>query len=94
MGMQSDGQAKTLTATGAVFGGPARLMGIYYVASGTAGSVVIKDGGASGTTVLTIATPASATATSYVDLSAAPIRCETSAHATISNVTSTTVLYA
>jgi len=94
MGMQSDGKATTVTESGAVFGGPARIMGIYYVASGTAGSVVIKDGGASGTTLLTIATPASATATNFVDLSAAPIRCETSAYATISNVTSTMVLYA
>jgi hypothetical protein len=92
--VQSDGKATTVTASGAVFGGPARIMGIYYVASGTAGSVVIKDGGSGGSTVLTIATPASATATSYVDLSAAPIRCATSAYATISNVTSATVLYA
>jgi hypothetical protein len=94
MGMQSDGQATTVTASGAVFGGPARIMGIYYVASGTAGSIVIKDGGSGGTAVITVATPASATATSYVDLSAAPIRCATSAYATISNVTSATVLYA
>lgn len=92
--MHSDGKTTTVTASGAVFGGPARIMGIYYVASGTAGSVVIKDGGASGTAVITVATPASATATSYVDLSAAPVRCETSAYATIADVTSVTVLYA
>jgi len=92
--MHSDGKTTTVTASGAVFGGPARIMGIYYVASGTAGSVVIKDGGASGTAVITVATPASATATSYVDLSAAPVRCGTSAYATIANVTSVTVLYA
>lgn len=90
----SDGKVTTLTADGSVFGGPARIMGIYYVASGTAGSVVIKDGGASGSTVIDIATPASATATSYVDLSAAPVRCGTSAYADITNVTSISVLYA
>lgn len=94
MGMQSDGRATTVTSSGAVFGGPARIMGIYYVAGAFAGSVVIKDGGSGGSTVLTIATPASATATNFVDLSAAPIRCSTSAYATISNVTSATVLYA
>jgi len=92
--IQTDGKTTTLAADGAVFGGPARIIGIYYVASATAGSIVIKDGGASGTTLINVATPASATATSYVDLSAAPVRCQTSAYADITNVTSITVLYA
>ena len=91
--MHSDNKTTTVTASGAVFGGPSRVVGIYYVASAVAGSVVIKDGGASGTTLATVATPASATATQYIDLSNAPIRCVTSSYATLTNVTSCMVVY-
>ena len=91
--MHSDSKSTTVTSSGAVFAGPARVVGIYYVASGTAGSVIIKDGGASGTAMITIATPASATAAQYIPLGGSPIRCETSAYATLSNVTSCTVVY-
>ena len=93
MGMRSDGKSTTLTADGAVFGGPARIASIYYVASGTAGSIVIKDGGACGSSVLTIATPASATATQFIDFGDNPIRCETSAYCDLTDVTSVTVVY-
>ena len=91
--MHSDSKSTTVTSSAAVFAGPARVVGIYYVASGTAGFVTIKDGGSSGTQLLKIATPASATATQYIPLSGSPIRCETSAYATLSNVTSCTVVY-
>ena len=93
MGMRSDGKSTTLTASGAIFGGPARIASIYYVASGTAGSVTVKNGGASGTNVLELATPASATTTQFLDFSDNPIRCEADAYCTISNVTSVTVVY-
>jgi len=86
--IQSDGQSTTLTESGAIFGGPARISGA------TAGSVVIKDGGSGGTTLATFATPASATHTAYIDLSNSPIRCSTSAYATITNATSVTAIYA
>jgi hypothetical protein len=94
MGMRSDGKATTLTSTGgAVFGGPARIMGIHFVSSATAGSIIIKDGGSGGTALATFATPA-AVNVGYIDLSASPIRCETSAYGALSNVTSATVVYA
>lgn len=91
--MRSDGKSTTLTADGNVFAGPARIASIYYVASGTAGSVVIKDGGSGGSTVLELATPASATATQFIDFSDNPIRCATSAYAVVTDVTSVTVVY-
>jgi len=93
MGMRSDGKSTTLTTSGAVFGGPARIASIYYVAGASAGSVVVKDGGSSGGAVLTIATPASATATQFLDFSDNPIRCETDAYGTLTNVTSVTFVY-
>lgn len=93
MATSSDGKATTLTSSGAVFGGPARIMGIHFVSSATAGSITIKDGGSSGTSLAEFATPA-AVNVGYIDLSASPIRCETSAYGTLSNVTSATVVYA
>ena len=93
MAMSSDGKATTLTSTGgAVFGGPARIIGIHFVSSATAGSITIKDGGASGDDLAVFATPA-AVATGYIDLSSSPIRCATSAYGALSNVTSVTVVY-
>ena len=94
MAMSSDGKATTLTSTGgAVFGGPARIMGIHFVSSASAGSITIKDGGSGGTSLAVFATPAAVT-TGYIDLSMNPIRCETSAYGALSNVTSATVVYA
>lgn len=92
--IQSDGQSTNLTASGVIFGGPARIMGIYFVSTAVAGSVVIKDGGSGGTTLATFDSPASATHTAYIDLSRSPLRCQTSAYATISDVSSVTVIYA
>lgn len=90
----SDANSTNLSASGAVFGGPARVVGISYVASATAGTITIKDGGSAGASKLVIDTPALATASGYIGLSHTPIRCQTSAYCTISNVTKVTVLYA
>jgi type III secretory pathway component EscU len=91
--MHSDSKSTTVTSSGAVFAGPARVVGIYYVAGSSTGSVIIKDGGSGGTQVMKIATPAGVTLTQYINLSGSPIRCETSAYATLSNVTSCMVVY-
>ena len=91
--MQSDCQTTTLTNNGDIFAGPARIKGIYYVASATAGSITIRDGGASESIKMTIATPASATATQYIDLCGCPLYCTTTAYAGLTNVTSATFVY-
>lgn len=46
-----------LSASGTVFTGRGKLRGIWFVGGATAGSLVFKDGGSSGTTVMTINTP-------------------------------------
>lgn len=94
----TDVSAKTITSTGYVTGSaslaaPARVKGVYYVAGSSAGSIVLKDGGASGTTLMTIATPASATATEYVAVPSSGVRFPTDVHATLTNVTSLTVFH-
>ena len=47
-----------LSANGTVFAGSARVKSIYVAHSGTAGTVVLKDGGSSGTAICTMNTAA------------------------------------
>ena len=90
--MAYDIQAATVTANNVAVNKRARVKGLSYVTGGTAGSVVLKDGGSGGTTVLTLNTPAT---TDVYDLMIPDngILCATNVHVTVSNVTSVTVLY-
>ena len=58
MGMQTDILAASLAASGTAFAGRTRVRGALIEPSGSAGSVVFKDGGASGTTKFTVNTSA------------------------------------
>lgn len=69
------GQAKNITETGAVSSMPCNLLG-FYVNSTNAGTLVIRDGGASGTVLSGTITPA-------IGFHRFPAACATSAHATI-----------
>ena len=51
-------QSTQLSADGAVVGGSARIKSIYVAHSGTAGTVILKDGGTGGTARCTINTAA------------------------------------
>jgi hypothetical protein len=42
------------SATGVAYAGPAALCGLYIRSGATGGQIVIRDGGASGTTLLTL----------------------------------------
>ncbi len=53
-------QSVQKTATANAVSGRARLLGVYFTNTATASSVVLKDGGASGTARLSLQTPASA----------------------------------
>ena len=81
-----------VTATGDVSTGPARLIAIHAVCSGTAGSIVLKDGDG-GTTLLDLDTPASATALVETYIGDMGIRFENNIHATLTNVTSLTCIF-
>ena len=52
-----NGQPKNLTASGAIAGVPGRLIG-FYVNSTTSGTIVLRDGGSSGTAISGTITPA------------------------------------
>jgi hypothetical protein len=84
-GQFTDQAASNLTRT--------RVKSIYIVPGGTAGSVVFKDGGASGTTRMTINTVASATQPTYVLVPGQGILFETNVYADVTNIGSVTIFY-
>lgn len=75
MNQSNFGAASRLTATGDVKDASGRLLG-FYVNSTTAGTLVLRDGGASGTVLTGTITPA-------VGWHALPIAFATDLHATI-----------
>lgn len=94
MGMQTDVKSTYRTDDGAIFAGPARVKGILVSPATTAGSLVIKDGGASGTTVFQASWPANTTPAPFnIVIPAEGIRCETSVYADVTDLTSITVFY-
>ena len=91
-------KAVRLTGDGDIFAGPCRILSIYFVSTVAAGSIVIKDGGASGTTIATFDTPiggASVTQPTYyqIDMPGQGLHCATSGYATLTNVAKVTILY-
>jgi len=88
----TDVSSVTLTATGTVHTGLTRIRGIYFVSSGVAGSITIKDGGASGTTKILMATPA-AVGSDNMLMPSNGVLFRTDAHVTLSNVTSATFVH-
>lgn len=70
-----------------------RVKAIYIVPSGTAGSVVLTDGGASGSTRMTINTVASASQPTYLLMPGEGVLFRTNVYATLTNVGSATIFY-
>ncbi len=95
MAATTDVKAKTMTATGAagVGGARTRVRGIYYVAAAGAGSISFKDGGSGGTELISVATPASATATGNIIIPAEGVLFQADPYLTLTNVTSVTFFY-
>jgi len=84
--------AASVTSTGTVIATGSVVLAVQFRAAATAGTVVLKDGGASGTTKLTLYAPASAAAIGYVTL-AEGIVFGTDVHATLTQVDGVTVIY-
>jgi hypothetical protein len=72
--------------------GPARIKGILLTTTSSAGSVVLKDGGASGTARLTLNTPAVAEMFNAL-LPGEGIRFTSDVYVDVTNVSSVTVFY-
>lgn len=73
--------------------GRSRIKGVYIIPQSGAGSVVLRDGGASGPVRATINTMASQTSPTYVLLPGEGILNQTGIHATITAVASVVVFY-
>lgn len=92
MTMQTDVLSATATADGTIVSGPARIKGILLTTTTSAGSVVLKDGGASGTTRMTLNTPAVAEMFNAL-LPGEGVRFTTDVYVDVTNVSSVTVFY-
>lgn len=71
-----------------------RIKTIYAVNGVSAGSVVIRQGGASGKVLITVNTAANTTAGyTIIPLPGEGILCESNLHGTVTNTTSMTLIY-
>lgn len=87
----SDVKSSYVTATGTVASGPNRLAGIHYHSGSGTGKIVLKDGGASGTTLMTLDFHANSTGDLHIPEEG--IRFSTDIHATYTNITSATFFF-
>lgn len=86
MSMLTDVSAAYLTSTNTAYSGRTRVRGAFVTGTGTA---IFRDGGASGTTKLTI----NSTGSAPVYIPANGILFNTDVHVTISGITGLTVFY-
>ena len=88
--LTSTGQFTNQTPTAL---GRTRIKAVYIVPTGTAGSVIFRNGGSGGTTVMTLNTVASATQPTYLIFPGEGVLFSTNVHGTVANVTSVTIFY-
>jgi uncharacterized metal-binding protein len=100
MSMQTDVLASVpLTNTGQFTNqtptalGRTRVKAVYIVPASSAGSVVFRDGGSGGATVITLNTVASATQPTYLIFPGEGVLFSTNVHGTVANVGSVTIFY-
>lgn len=73
--------------------GRCRIKSIYIVPTGTAGSLVLRDGGSSSSIKLTVNTVASATQPTYMLMPGQGLLFQTAVYGTVSNLGSATIIY-
>ena len=73
--------------------GRCRIKSIYIVPGATAGSLVLRDGGASSAIKLTVNTVASATQPTYMLMPGQGLLFQTAVYGTVSNLGSATIIY-
>lgn len=100
MGMQTDILASQVrTTTGQFLAqnggdvGRARVKAVYAISNTSAGTLVLRDGGATGPIKATINVLASATSPTYISLPGEGLLFNTDVHVTITNVQSAMVFY-
>ena len=95
MAMQYDVKAAHLNASGSVYPAPARVKGFSICATASAvGTLLLKNGGASGTTLIEIDIPSNSNPNSfYVLVPGEGVRFTTNIYASLTNIASVTVFY-
>lgn len=91
MGMQTDVSTAIVTTSGTAYDGRTRVRGLLVVPTGSAGLIVLRDGGGSGTVLFSIATAANGEPFSVV-IPANGVLFETDVYAAVSNA-AVTVFY-
>lgn len=92
MPMQTDVLSATRTSDGTLVSGRARVKGILLTTTTTGGSIVLKDGGASGTAKITLNTPAVAEMFNAL-LPGEGVLFSTDVYVDLTDVASVTVFY-
>jgi hypothetical protein len=92
MTMQTDVKAGYVSSTATVFSGRTRLKGLLVTPGSAAGTVVVRDGGASGTTLISTATLASGTPFSLL-IPGEGVVCYTDLHVTVSGAATTATVF-
>mgnify|MGYP003331197872 CR=1 FL=1 len=95
MTMQYDVKSTHLNASGSVFASRARIKGFSICATASqAGTLVLKDGGSSGTTMIEVDIPSNSNPNSfYVLVPGEGVRFTTNVYASLTGIASVTVFY-
>jgi len=95
MTTQYDVKSTHLNASGTIFAQPARIKGFSICATAsTAGTLLLKDGGSGGTTMIELDIPSNSNPNSfYILVPGEGVRCYTNIYATLTGVASVTVFY-
>jgi hypothetical protein len=82
-----------LETTGTLVTGSYYLKGLIFLSGGTAGDIILRDGGASGTVVCQFNVPANTNNSAGINIPGAGILFETDLHVTLSTSAKITVFY-
>ena len=87
--------ATTVTADGVAVDQPTRVKKIYYIYGGTAGEIVLRDGGASGTILLSLTVPVQAAGESSgsITIPEGGLKFATNVYVDVTSVSSVTLFH-
>ena len=95
MSMQGDVKSAHVNASGSVYASRTRVKGFSICATAsTAGTLLLKDGGSGGTTLIELDIPSNSNPNSfYVAIPQEGVLFTTNVYATLTNIASVTVFY-
>lgn len=93
MAMQTDVYAAHTEATGTVVNYRTRVKGFICLSGGTAGDIIVRDGGASGTTKIQFNVPANTNNPFNILVPGEGVLFETNVHVTLATGAKLTVFY-